>query len=219
MCSTKSFLILAAILLLAHMGNSQVVLTDWELARQSGDINISYRDVEVGDTLKTREMCLSFFVESSPDRIIPMFKEADKLTHWSAGTKKCKILRENSRTWLTYSKYDFPWPFKQEDLVTEYEMEKTDSLITLFYKSGNPEKLPYYQGVSVSEKYKGHWSFATLGNGKTKVEFHSIALFKSSIPKFIQDPIVQDILIESINNLKTLLATEESQLQKIIAFE
>ncbi len=206
-----------SLLLVSYSTFSQEILSNWKLTRESDDIKISYRFIKVADTLKTREMCLSFFVKATPNKIVPMFKEADNLTAWSVGIKKCKVLRDNNSTWLTYTKYNFPWPFKQEDLITEYSMAKSNSIVTLSYKSGTPNQLPYYESISITQKYEGKWLFIPLENGTTKVEFHSIALYKSSIPKFIQDPIVQDILIESIHNLKTLLSVQESK--RIIAFE
>lgn len=217
MTSVKTFLILPIFLLHGYTDENYEVLSSWKLARESEDIKISYRNVEVGDTLKTREMRLSFLVDAAPDKIVAMFKEADKLTVWSAGAKECEILSDNNSEWLTYSKFNFPWPFSQEDLVTEYSLVKSNSVITLSYKAGTPRKLPFNKNIPICKKYEGQWLFISQMNGITKVEFYSTALFISSIPKFIQDPIVQEILIESINNLKTLIVAQESK--RTIAFE
>lgn len=218
MRSIKLIFSFASLIFISCSTTGQEVLSDWKLAKQSGDIKISYRYVEIGDTLETREMFLSFLVDAAPDKIIPVFKEADKLSYWTAGTKNCEVLRDNNSTWLVYSKFDFPWPFNQEDLITEYKMTKANTQTILSYESWTP-KLPYYKDIPNNKKYIGEWLFVPQKDGTTLVEFHSIALFKSSIPKFIQDPIVQNILIESINNLKSLLVQDKLRSKKIIALE
>jgi len=219
MHSIKLILSFTSLILISFSTSGQNVLSDWKLAKQSDDMKISYRDVKIGDTLETREICLSFFVDASPEKIIPMFKEADKLSYWSAGTKNCEVLRDNNSTWLVLSKFDFPWPFNHEDLITEYKMTKANPQTILSYESWTPDQLPCYENIVTTKKYMGEWLFIPQEEGTTKVEFHSIALFKSKIPHFIQDPIVQKILIQSIHDLKSLLVQDEIQSKKIIGHE
>ncbi|NOX45519.1 MAG: hypothetical protein GXO89_00895 [Chlorobi bacterium] len=171
MLSIKLILSFASLIFIGFSATGQTVLSNWKLARQSDDIKISYRYVEIADTLKTREMCLSFFVDAVPDKIIPMFKEDDKLSFWSAGTKKCEVLRDNNSTWLVYSKFDFPWPFNQEDLITEYKMTKTSPQTILSYKSGTPSQLPYYENIITTTKYIGEWVFAPRKMVQQKLNF------------------------------------------------
>lgn len=216
MRTTKLLLSLSISLMVAYSTLAHEVLSNWKLDRESDDIKISYRNLKVGDTLKTRQMQISFYVDASPERILPMFTNEDNLSVWSARTEKCEIINYDTNTWTTYNLFDIPWPFEQKDLITEYRLVKSNSTINL-YMTGKPNSLPYYEGVSRMEKYEGQWTFTHLGNGTTKVELTTVAFTKSNFPKFIQDPILQDVLIESINTMKGLLATQESQ--RIIAFE
>lgn len=196
---------------------SHEVLTGWELDNQLGDIKVFYRDVSIGDTLKTRQMLISFSVEASPIKIVQMFKSAGMFSKWSAGVKECRLLSDNNDRWTTYTIYDFPWPYNQEDLVTEYKMRMSKSVITLSYNSGAPTHIPYNTGASLKKKYDGEWKFMPGVDCKTNVEFRSTAYFRANVPHFIQDPIVQGILFESINNLKALLAEQEAK--RIVVFE
>lgn len=204
MRSTKIISLIVMLLSGASPAGSHEILTNWKPDKKSEDIEISYRQVEVGDTLKTRQMRITFMIDAYPDQLIPMFKNSDHLTAWSAGTKKCDVIQDYDTTWITYSVYDIPWPFNKRDLVTEYKMVKTDSQITLFL-TGKPDRVPLQNGITRMEKYQGQWVFIPLGNGKTRVEFYSIAFARPIIPRFIQDPVVQRILIDSINKLKALL--------------
>lgn len=192
------------------------VLSDWELGKESDQIEISYRYLSIGDTLKTREMRISFYVDASPNRLIPMFKDAEHLKAWSARTERCEIIQSDSNTWTTYCLFNIPWPFQKKDLITEYHLTKTDSSIIISME-GKPDQVPYFKDILRMEKYEGEWSFVPLKNGKTKVELTTISFTKSNIPKYIRDPIIQSVFIDSINNLKELISHQHCQ--RIVAFE
>jgi hypothetical protein len=67
--------------------------------------------------------------------------------------------------------------------------------------TGKPDRVPQQSGITRMDKYEGQWVFIPVGNGKTRVEFYSIAFSRPIVPRFIQDPVVQGILIDSINKL------------------
>lgn len=203
-------------LLISHGAIAHQVISGWKLSKESDQIEISYRYLNISDTLKTREMRISFYVDASPNSLIPMFKDAGKMKAWSARTKSCEIIQSDSNTWTTYSLLSIPWPFQKKDLVTEYHLINADSSIKILMK-GIPDHVPYFEDISRIEKYEGEWSFIPLKNGKTKVELTTIYFSKSNIPKYIKDPIIQSVFIDSINNLKELLAQQQDY--KILALE
>lgn len=180
------------------------ILTEWKVAKQSDDIQVSYRYIMVGDTLKTREMRVSFAVEAQPDSIISMFTDTDMFSQWSAGLEKCNMIDKDSASWIMYNLYDAPWPFKQRDLITEYKLVRTDSKTTL-NMTGKPNLLPEYEDVMRMKLYEGYWSFQPLSNGLTHVEFHTVSFTGPIIPRFLQDPVLQKTFINSMKKLKALL--------------
>lgn len=191
---------------LCSPGISHEILTDWKVAKQSGEVQVSYRFIMVGDTLKTREMRVSFSVEAEPDSIVTMFNDASKFYAWSAGIEKCDIIQVDSSSWVMYNLYDVPWPFKQRDLITEYRLVHSDSKTTLIM-TGKPNLLPEYEDVMRMKLYEGYWSFEPLKNGLTHVEFHTISFTDPILPRFLQDPVLQNTFIKSINRLRDLLVS------------
>ncbi len=185
------------------MVRGQEVLTDWKTAKKSKDIKISYRFVEVGDTLKTRQMKITFFVDVEPEKIIELLKEPKNGEIWFAGSERHELLQDNKNSWTTYNLYKNIWPFEQNDVITNYSIVKSDSSITLLMR-GNPNFSPHLENIKRLKNYKGRWVFKTLENGQTKVEFYTIAFTKPIFPRFIQDPIIQKIFIDSINKLRNL---------------
>jgi hypothetical protein len=204
----KRLFTVALVLGICLTASSHEILTEWKVAKRSGDIQVSYRYLMVGDTLKTREMRVSFPVEAEPDQIIKMFNDAEKFAAWSAGIEKCDILQMGDSSWIMYNLYDAPWPFKQRDLITEYKMEKSED-ITKLIMTGKPDQLPQYDDIMRMKLYEGYWSFEPLQNGVTYVEFHTISFTGPLIPRFLQDPVLQNTFIRSMNKLKELLQEQE----------
>ena len=202
----KIFLLFLLCVLLSNSGFSHEVLTTWKLAEQSEDISISYRFVKIGDTLKTRQMHISFYVEANPEQMVEMFKNPNKLSAWSPGIKKCELVQEDSSSWITYNLFDIPWPFEKRDLITEYQVVKSETTVTLFL-TGKPNLLPHNPDITRINN-EGYWIFKPLENGKVLVEFYTIYLSKPVIPRFIKDPIIQKNFVNSINKLRALLAEQ-----------
>lgn len=190
-------------ILFNNMIIGQEVLTKWKTAKKSKDIKISYRFVEVGDTLKTRQMRISFLIDVEPEKIIKLLKEPQKGETWFSGTEKFQLLEDNENNWTTYNLYKNIWPFEQNDIITNYYMIKSNSSITLLM-TGNPNFSPRLKNINRLKNYEGRWVFRPLENGRTKVEFYTIAFTKPILPRFIQDPIIQKIFIDSINKLRDL---------------
>jgi hypothetical protein len=184
------------------------VMTSWKTSKKSEGVEISYRFIKVGDTLETRQMRMSFEMDATPGEIVRMFKNTDDFSNWSAGIKKCEQIENWDSSWITYSMYNIPWPFKQKDIITQYRLKKTDSSVVLYMK-GEPDRLPYYDGISRIKDYVGYWVFKPLANGKTQVDFFTISFTKPVLPRFIQDPIIQHILIDSVQSLRELITQEK----------
>ena len=180
------------------------ILTNWKVDKRSEDIEISYRNINVGDTLITRQIRLSFEVNARPEELIPMFKNSAFLNEWSAGTKNCEVIMKEGEKWMTYSLYDVPWPFNKRDLITEYVMEEGDGQIIL-HLNGRPDYLPVKKGIIRLVDFEARWIFTLLPNGRTKAEFYSIAFTTPIFPRIVQDPVVQKILINSVHRLKNCL--------------
>lgn len=201
----KSVFLIVILIILVHVKQyGQDIVTNWKLVKQSENIDISYRNVKVGDTLETRQMKMTFSVSSDTKTLINLFKDSEKLSAWTAGAEKCTVLMGESDTaWMTYTLYNIPWPFEKKDLITKYVLTETDEATVLNLRSA-PQQLPIYQNVSRLENFEACWKFTELGNGITEVEFVSISFTKPLVPRFIQDPIIQGILIDSIKELKKL---------------
>ncbi|MFB6340626.1 hypothetical protein ACE1ET_02835 [Saccharicrinis sp. FJH62] len=177
------------------------ILSEWKTDKTSDGISISYRWVTVGDTLKTREMKTALHIHASPEAILKQFKSDEKLSKWTAGSRNCSVLQSSEDEWITYTLYDMPWPFTSNDLVTLYRKTIHNKITRIFIES-TPDYIPEKADTERMEHYRGHWDLIPEPDGSTRVEFCTTSFTKPVFPRFIQDPILQEIMIDSMIKLK-----------------
>lgn len=185
----------------------RAILTDWEMYKSADGIAISYRWVKIGDTLKTRELKTVFKVNAKTDVLLKQFTNDNKLSSWTAGSRECYVLQESENEWITHTLYDIPWPFSNNDLITRYHKEQDEAIVSLKIES-IPDFIPELEDVERIKHYEGSWVFTANEDGSTHVEFRSTSFTKPLFPRFIQDPILQDMMINSMIKFKTQAETE-----------
>lgn len=202
---TKGIFLALTFMLTTQATFSFAILSDWKLLRKSDQVSLFYRWVEIGDTLKTREVKAVFEVEAEYSNLLINLKNEEKLSSWTAATRECMVFEKNETNWITYSMMDFPSLFPQKDMLINYQVKKENENIRIQMKSV-PNELPYFEGVQRMEYYSGYWDFVSIEDGKYLVEFSSISYEPPIFPRFLQDPVVHRMLISSLE--KFILLSE-----------
>ncbi len=180
--------------------NGNEVSTGWEFARRENDISIYYRWV-TSEKMKAREMRAKFMIRTGVDNILPQFYEPENYHAWAVGIKECTIHEKSDSGWVTYSLMNYPWPFKQKDLVTRHRVCKRDTQTVLLILA-EPKLFAMKSGVERMQNYKGEWIFTNLENGYTEVDYRVISFTEPVFPRFMQDPVIQKVCIDSFHQLK-----------------
>lgn len=193
--------------ILSYPSFAQQVLSHWETARKSETVELQYRWVRVGDTLKTRELRTLFNVDAPVEAIVKNLSTESDFQNWSVGLKHCKKIEHSNNGWIMYSLFDIPRPFAQQDLIAKYTVEEIGKK-TIIRIEALPEYLPQKKDVVRMNNYSGYWLLEDIGYNKTMVKFHSTSFTKPVLPRFIQDPVLQRMLI---NSFETLIKLSENE--------
>ena len=195
-----AFIGLLAILILAR---AKRVLTEWETCRKTDRIEMQYRWVNMGDTLDTREMRAFFSVHAEPDDILRQFYDNNRVNLWAAGSSYCRIYGYNGDEWVQHTIFDIPKPFTKQDLVVRYRLICSSDSLRIVMEPA-PEYLPAIKGIERMHDYAGEWVLIPGAEGITRIEFHSVSFVPPRFPRFIQDPILRNILLRSFESLAEL---------------
>jgi hypothetical protein len=179
-------------------------LTDWKIAKKTSGVQISYRWVMIGDSLKGREIKVESLFFNSEDEILNCFRNSERFKSWSVSTKSCTIYEKSDSAWVTHSILDIPFPFGKQDVITKYSLVKHPNELRIQFKP-IPNYKPLANGVERQKDFMGYWNLRSVSHNQIQLSFHSIALAEPKYPRFIQDPIIQHMLIGSFVDLKQIL--------------
>ncbi len=171
------------------------------MSKTEDDIEISYRQVMVGDTLETREMRITFEIGAQPEVLVDMFRDTDKFLGWSPDVAVCEILGVEGDDWIMYKVYDLPWPVSTRDIVTRQTVTTSDksTVLDIVSESGWREPVDKIKRI---EEYEAHWRFEPISASSTQVIYTTVELSSRPGPRFVVDEIVESSYIKSINRLR-----------------
>jgi len=180
----------------------------WESAKKGEGVDISYRWLSFGDTLKTREIASSFVADGNVADVLMNLRSQEAMKQWNNGVRDLNLLRDEDSTWITHIVYDIPYPLSQQDLVIKNTIVKKDDF-TIIQVNALPEFIEPINDVNRQRFYVGQWKLQPMQEGKTEVSFSAVSFSKSKIPRFIRDPIIQYKLLNSFIKLKELSANNQ----------
>jgi hypothetical protein len=146
-------------------------------------------------------------VDASVEAILKNLNSESDFQNWSVGVERCKNIEQTNNGWIMYSLFDIPRPFTQRDLIAKYSLEQIGNK-TYIKMEALPEYLPQVKGVVRMNNYSGYWVLEDMGYNQTQVKFHSTSFTKPVFPRFIQDPILQRMLLKSFETLIKLSENE-----------
>ncbi|MEL6734058.1 MAG: hypothetical protein AAFP83_23170 [Bacteroidota bacterium] len=199
-------IIVASVILIGAMAaqaQTPYAYTSWEPGYQDKGVEIDYRWVSWQKKNKSREIRCRFYVDARPDEIIGLFQNQVDIQAWAVGAKACEVKPYDQEQWWVYTLFDVPWPLEPKDIVTHYRKEEKGGIVTL-YMVATPDRFPRRSDVSRMERYQGSWTFTPQEGGKTKVEFCSLTFKDPPVPRFILDPIIQRMMVNSLTDFTKL---------------
>lgn len=174
--------------------------SDWDTKCENENIKLQYRWVKGQNDKELREFRAVMKVSSNVSTIIRNMNEEVWLEQWVANSKLCKIYNKTDNQWITYTYFDIPKPFEQQDLVLKHTIHVENEIIKIQLEP-LPDYLPRLNNVTRLDDYKSYWLIIPKENNQYQLEFYYTSTKKPVLPRFIIDPILQSILMDSFSKL------------------
>ena len=222
---TNGFLLLPVLLLLTYTALGQndplssinsfddfvqaAVKSQWTKPKMRDSIAIDYRKLELGEDLVTRQIRVSCkLTNTCLDSIMSAVQNQKKVVCWNESISEATMLLDSSESWITHHLFDIPYPFPKLDLVSKYQMHTKQGTHCVNSVSV-PDYIPEVPDVRREIYSYSQWTITPDGKNQFDVTFSVITLASSSIPRFLKDPIVQNTLFNSFENLSMMVNSLE----------
>ena len=172
---------------------------EFKFIKERDGISLYERWFEVKPGLKVRELKAQFTVDAGTVANINVIKDESRAPNWMQSLDVFELLENQGTTWKTYVRYNIPWPMDDQDLVLSYLQTNVEEGVLVAFQSDSDASHPVQNGVTRVEGVRGSWLFEPTGS-KTRVTYKISTRNKSSLPRWITDPIVQDNLFDTMNS-------------------
>jgi len=202
------------LVLLALVANASVRLIagdsdkGWTCTLSSNGINHYERWVAVNADLKVRERKVEMEITCNLEEAVCFLQNPESSRQWMRGIKEVNILPpqgSHEKTVFAHTIFDFPWPFKDQDMVARYKTENLGPNHYLIKIESRPEALPVKSNAVRIRDYQASWELVLLDKNAVRVVFWVYSTEAPRFPRLIQDPIVKKMFRNNFYALKILL--------------
>jgi hypothetical protein len=180
---------------------------EWKLCSETDKIFIYERMVKINNDHYTRERKGELRVNCNFDKVVKIMSSYESLNNWMNGVKENSLVkRSGSTSWITYNVFSLPWPFDNRDMVSEYQLNslKAGIYIQININCVNNLVKPK-KGLSRIESYKATWHIKRVNEHSVWISFSALSDTPPVVPRFIQDPIVENTFIKNLVSLRTYM--------------
>lgn len=185
---------------------------EWKLNSETDKIYIYERWVKITETHFVRERKGEMRVNCNFDQAVKMISSYENLKYWMNGVKEnILVKRNNSTNWITYNIFSLPWPFENRDIISEYHLNniKTGIYIQININSIN-NIIVQKKGITRIDSYYASWHIKRLSEQTVWISFSALSDTPPVVPRFIQDPILENTFIKNLVNLRTFMENSVS---------
>ena len=196
----------ASLLLFLNAGAQPLALASanstrtFKVVKKHEDIHVYERWFEVeGEGRETRELKSEFKVSAGMDEILSQIQQPEKVAKWMKAVGEVKAIEaQGASQWVSYIRYDVPWPLNDQDCLMRYQLAREQVRVYVYFRSVNDNRVPPKDGVKRLEGIQGLWRLQALGDGQVKVSYSMLTLEKPSMPRWVTDPVVRANMLDSM---------------------
>jgi len=202
---------LLLIILFGFFGVKAFGLSDkykWIFIKESDNISIYYRE---SDTLHYEELKFTTIYKSTPNEVLSIVSDVERLPQWSyicVGTEIIKVV--SNKEWYYYYITETPWPLDNRDVVLHVTIlqDSISGVITINSENFNgllPEKEDYVRIVKLKSKYV----LTPINENYVQVEFYFSTDPGGNIPLWVINSAISYGPIKTLTALKNLVENKD----------
>ncbi|MBS0032037.1 START domain-containing protein [Chitinophaga sp. 22321] len=182
--------------------------SDFKLVKHDQAISLYERWIPGAGGENVREIKAIFQVKAAVPAIIGLFKDQARGRDWNTNAADYKIAAASDpKHWITYIKYDIPWPMDDQDCCLLYRCQEpaATGATEVIFESTADGRFPLHDKTSRITGTRGKWIIEPVNNGQMKVTYMVTTDRSKKIPRWVSDPIIHDNLFKTMTKFRSLL--------------
>jgi hypothetical protein len=179
----------------------------WEMVKSSHDVQTYVRWVKTSEGTITRERKGEMIIECTVDDVTDILTDSKSSAKWMRNVKESfELKRLNRFEWYNYTLFNIPWPFENRDLVSFLTMKTSPDRDRVdIHIISEDEYIPHKSRIERLTNYIANWSIIRVSNCRIKITFSAITNAPPMFPRWIQDPVVENLFHNNLIHLKAYI--------------
>ncbi len=170
---------------------------DWGIVKKNSSVSV-YTKYELGKEYKSVKAVGK--VQSTPEKLIKILDDVSGYKNWFAYSKSVRILKKGKNKKIVYIESNFPWPFRNEDMIYILSKRQYKNGDVKFLFNGNPEYIPTVKGIK-RMRYSHGYILLQQKNEFMKITCVMHSKLSGNIPLWMANKYIHLFTFETINNL------------------
>lgn len=182
---------------------------DFKLVKSAQAVSLYERWIPGAEGGQVREVKAVFEIKADIEAAISLLTDQAKGKVWNAQAAEYKVLLSgNGAQWITYTRYNVPWPFSDQDCCIAHRVSKDPNnprAGTIYFESTTHTSFPVTGSVTRIQGTRGRWLFEDNQHGGMKVSYIVSTSRSKKMPRWVTDPIVRDNMFSTMSSFRSLL--------------
>lgn len=188
------FLLLMGILLL----NLPVMaLETWEKVKHNSAVTVYTKEIP-GNPYKSFKAV--GIVQTTPQKLLEILDDVSCYSQWFAYSNSVRLLKSEVNEKYVYMETNFPWPFKNEDMIYLLSVVENGNAEIKLILDGMPDLIPAVDGIKRMRYAKGYILLQPVEN-HTIATYVMHAELSGDIPLWLVDKYIHLMPFETLGNL------------------
>lgn len=180
---------------------------EYRLVKRDKSISLYERWISAGNEESVREIKAVFTVQSDVPSVARLLTDQQQGVVWNARAKAYQVLPlEEGREWITYLKYNIPWPFGDQDCCLLFRLKmRNERSGEISFESTLNNRFPVSGDVTRITGTRGKWLMEETGANTMQITYTITTNRSARIPRWVSDPIIRNNMFETMSTFRSIL--------------
>ncbi len=182
---------------------------DFKQVKQENGVTLYERWITGSEGEKIREVKAVFTARTDVESVVNLLTDQTKGKQWNTNARDYNVITTGVRTnWITYIRYNIPWPMGDQDCCLSYRVSKdacNPRAGTISFESTISNQFPVTSSVTRIAGTKGRWQLEDAQNGTIRITYIVSTSRNKKVPRWIADPIVRNNLVSTMTTFRDIL--------------